>query len=279
MAFRFTIFLLAALICSVGHCQTIQRSMAKRPHWNSPTCNCVSYEDLVVVKTALQALQLDLIELEKQGLKGPAGPMGPPGRSGSPGASGATGPAGPGADLAVVNERIVNVENQLNEIVDYLNEQITKQKESPHKPLPFPERSKTKQSAAVRTTTEEKNETPWITNLLGPLATVVGTAYAGPAGGAIASSVLGLTGWLLFRKKKRPRQFRQRFERPPPQAYSGSIVQPDGTSEYVDSPDPDLYREAVEMAAGGKTGVLGDRAVGVDQLRWIANKNTFNNKT
>ena len=288
MVSRFLIMLIiVGLMSAKGHCQsTVQKILANRPPYANRLPNCavpkrytgtyqhtVTFDEFNALRIAVQRLEVELGAVAKEkgirGLTGPQGMPGPPGPTGPPG--------------AVVHgaspKRLEDVENRLNQVIDHLNEQITNEKsrkQSP--PTAPPSRPKvTKQPAANRT--DEKNETPWITKLLAPLAGMVGTAYAGPVGGVIVTALTGYAGWFLFgRKKKSPQQQRRYQEqRPPPsREYQGKIVQNDGSDKYAE-PNPELYEQAVKMAAKGKTGVLGDREVGVNQLQWIANKYAHDN--
>ncbi len=281
------ILIIVGLMPAKGKCQsTVQKNVANRPPYTNRLPNCatpkgytgsyqhtVTFDEFSALKTAVQRLEVELGAIARE--RGIRGLTGPQGRPGPPGPAGPPGPPGTVGDLP---ERMEDVENRLNQVINHLNKQIAdKKKKKPPQTPPSRPAGETK-AAAIRT--DEKNRTPWITKLLTPLAGLVGTAYAGPLGGAIATAFTGYAGWFLFgRKKKSPQQQRRYQEqRPPPVGgYRGNVVQNDGSDEYVEIPAPDLYREAVQRAARGETGVLGDQLVGVSQLQWIANKYAIEN--
>lgn len=286
MAFRFMIMLIVVgLMSAKGHCQsTVQKILANRP----PNCavprgyprtyqHQVTFDEFNVLRIAVQRLEVEMraIAKEKQGKPGPQGLTGTQGMQGVPGRSGLPGP--PGKDAPVdIAERLEDAENRLDDVIDYLNKKINKSEirsQDSKNPLPSAPHSNVKEKPTAHT--DEKHRTPGV--VLVPLAKIVGTAYAGPIGGAIATAVVGYAGWFLFgRKKKTPtRQRRYQEVRPPPE-YTGKVVQNDGSDGYAE-PNPELYEQAVKMAAKGQTGVLGDREVGVNQLQWIANKYAIDN--
>lgn len=147
----------------------------------------VSYAEFHELRAYVEQIGHALRSGKYTGQPGPVGPQGP---KGDPGESAVP-------YLQPIGERLSRAEYWLTSLEAKFDE-IEKQIEDSRKPPPRNE--STGSSAPAQR--PEQGQTSWIEDVLRPVAAVVGNAYAGPVGGAIATSVLGGFMWLLGRKKK-----------------------------------------------------------------------------
>ncbi|TWT63181.1 hypothetical protein [Rubinisphaera italica] len=186
---------------------------------------------MVVNPSEWHGLRVDVLRLDSElshlkkaiasgSLQGPAGPPGPAGSPGPAGRDGVT------PNLIPYQQKIREIESRLLAIK--------------------PRTGQSQATPATRQTSAQKPSQHWLTEILQPVARVVGTVYAGPLVGAIAAGGIGWVGWFFGRKKGTetyvPRPVPGRPQGPSygeqiQDAYRGVVVQRDGsTTGYPEEP-------------------------------------------